>query len=212
MRRIITLLAIFILGFYSCNKKKDNLIEKTSYKYVLAGVNTDMLYLDYSPDIIVKGTKVGRETDYLYNDSTSIDLNNDKINDIQINYYKIFQTFTCDPPLDCMPNADRKLTIKTLSGFEIACDSTTSSYYYSIYFPIGFRTNDTINKSKIWKSGKGLVLRHDNFSELNGDGFWYEKDDRYLGFRKIQDNDTIYGWLKISTKNDSIKIENCAVE
>ena len=202
---------IIVLSIINSCTKRDSEIIKTPNNFVYAGVTDDLSYTDYVPDIVIKGTRNGNVTNYLYNDSITIDLNNDNIDDLQFTYYKKFESFECLPPLDCMPEAERKLSIKTLSNLEIACDSIIAPYY-SIFLPICFQINDTINNAKIWRGQNIMFLRRDNFSELNGAGYWYEKIDRYIGFRIKQDNNTIYGWIQLDTKNDCILLDNFAIE
>ena len=197
MKACIAICIVFF-GLSSCKKGDEQ--KNSSRYYFIAGVK-DSTYFKYAPIKIVKGPKIGTDSDYVYNDSVAVDINFDQITDFQFYYYKIFQSINCEPPLDCLPNADRKMTGSCTNNYEIAYDYETSNI--RLTYAKLFNYGDTISLYKRWQTGK-ICLRHDNFSD--GYGAWNNIKIGYLGYRKIKDNDTTFGWMEISTYNDTLKL------
>lgn len=72
-----------------------------------------------------------------------------------------------------------------------------------------FNHGDTISKKLHWNKQKEYFL--DNYSYPNAFiGLWSDVTNKYIGYRYLN-NDTIYGWLKISTSYNIVTIEGLAI-
>lgn len=129
-------------------------------------------------------------------DSASVDFDNDGL----VDYRKIF---SFSHALGCggaywLYNSNR-----LSSNWQMAQNSPANGY---VHF---FNTGDTINKNLNWLP-PGSFIRSAYHFLANGTGPTCPPSNtqintnissRYLGLRKIQNNDTIYAWVKISINN-----------
>lgn len=63
--------------------------------------------------------------------------------------------------------------------------------------------NDTINNDKLWRHYYCFLVTH---SVIYGDtsftnGSWYNISNKYVGLKMIHNNNTIFGWCKVSIQN-----------
>jgi hypothetical protein len=141
-------------------------------------------YTDILPDMIV-----GTCGDWSY-----LDLNNDGIFDLQLSTSYFYD----DDGTEFSQSAIAQ--VMGLNGLEIAGDDN----------PFKLIFGEPIDNDLPWLTGMGILATTsfwytcyssacENGSWGSGeDGFWLEESDGFLGFRMMQDADTIYGWLRLS--------------
>ncbi len=124
-----------------------------------------------------------------------IDIDNDNIFDIR--FYHEHQS---SPAYNCIY---RK--VFPLTNIEFAVKTST---LYIDTLPL----NSNVNSSLNWKGVVGFHLRY-NCSSITGnsDNGVFKSSNNYLGFRKIQSTDTIYGWFLLDMTG-TIKIKSYAYQ
>lgn len=195
----------------SCEKEnpiENQLLPNGTYTLIAGEVfNDSIFYHEFDPYITVKGRRMGVDTNYTYNDSVWIDLNNDSIDDIYFEYYRSHFQPSCDcEGIDCcMPSDDLYCIIRTKSNVEIAIEES-----YSFELPVKFSMGDTIDSRYTWKNFEtahhfGLVGL---ISGWNEDSF-----NSFLGIRLKTKSDTLYCWMRINTHYlNSIDIYDYSIE
>jgi hypothetical protein len=183
------LLMLPLLILLSC-KKEDN--SKQYRQYILAGEKEEnVVYHDFTPDLavtMVKDSSIGMPSTALTGNLT-LDLDFDNINDIK------FHSFTGLGHSGSLPTASQGCEVSEInSNWEIEICKTP------------LLLNDTINRRLNWTkivvygtSVSSYTPAWQNFPEEK-DNVWNESG-KYMGYRMIHSNDTIYGWLALQVDN-----------
>lgn len=210
--------------FVSCRHdveiKKNEPLRCLPDNYVIAGtMNKCMVYRDLIPDIDSNIHTLN------VNDTGPdmvVDLNNDLVNDISFYMYSVSgaNTFITVKPLN---TASDKICINTSNivyGLVWVGPKVEDSVAYCYGNTIQYSLNDTIRLNKgLWSplatsyiSGSYTYpLKNDNFNFLNN--IWNPSfHDKYLGFRFIQENDTLYGWMRYSVVYPHFILHDCAYQ
>jgi hypothetical protein len=210
MKRLLLLFGILILIISCENDQDDKNVNIPLQEFVLVAgesVNDSIVYKEFNPLILVKGYRHGTDSSYSYDDSIKLDIDFDSQNDIQFNYYMIFEQPSCDcEGIDCcMPWGYADCSIKTLGKIEIAC-----TYYFEYLQPDRLVFGDSIDARLDWqKADKGLI-----FSIAGMDNKWHDtRYNSFIGFRILKESDTLYGWLRLNTfATDRIELYDCVIE
>lgn len=158
----------------------------------VTGDTTGCLFTDFSPDITYNSTMNTIVKYY-------IDLNNDQINDF---YFELSD-------ISSLGNPSSYIYFVSLNGNQFLTSNSTS-----LYLPLMYQ-KELLFDSQCWTSGIGYLCSY-NLSSLYQNiyhGNWVNISDGYLGFRLIQNNDTLYGWINVSTSNtDRITIKSFSLQ
>jgi len=191
VKKLLPFLFISII-LLACNQEQeDNSVCKNSL--LIAGEFDPGCFMhhEFDPPIKILGERVGTDNDFIYNDSVRIDLNFDGADDLQFRYYFEFFQPSCDcEGIDCcMPSGMAFCNVEKLVNIEIA-----STEFYGIR-PDRLEYGDTIDNQLLWiKEGT------EYFASAGMGGLWSDKMEAGLmGFRLIQDTDTLYGWIRLNT-------------
>ena len=170
-----------------------------NYKVKAQIVYTDIsdIHLKCSGDVCSKGYR--------------LDLNNDGTTDFVI-HAKASRQYPLDPNYG--PHCTKcPLYTNTVSvsppgtgnGSSVAADNFTA-------FAPAFNSGDLINLSLVWFASaklKGVYSSCSGFPTLPGqcisgsEGHWTMSSDRYLGLKLISNNQTYYGWARLSVSVNS---------
>jgi len=210
------LIFISLILFYSCGKdsceecKEIESETSTCPNFILTAgesVHDSIIYIEYNPFIKIKGRKYGTDSDYYYKDSFEIDLNNDEIDDLLFRFYQKFVQPSCEcEGIDCCtPWGESLCTVEILSNVELACTD-----YYGLN-PDRLQFGDTIDSRLTWiNDNKKHLFDAGGMSESPWDIDYYNS---YMGYRFIEQNDTLYGWIRINTHYaDIIEIYDYVIE
>ncbi|MBD3195857.1 MAG: hypothetical protein GF317_12420 [Candidatus Lokiarchaeota archaeon] len=213
MKKLLILFTLFL--FCSCNKdscEECNEIEHDTVcsDFILTAgesVHDSINYLEYNPIIKIKGRRFGTDSNYYYQDSIKIDLNNDGNDDLHFKYYQKFVQPSCDcEGIDCcMPWGESLCTVEILSNLELACTD-----YYGLN-PDRLQYGDTIDSRLTWINDNTKHLFDAwGMTESPWDIDYYNS---YMGYRLIEQTDTLYGWIRMNTDYaDRIEIYDFVIE
>jgi hypothetical protein len=208
-------ISIFLLTI-SCEEEIQNpdLTEPGPEFILQAGdaISDSVIYHEFDPYITVRGSRTGVDTNFYYLDSVQLDLNEDGNYDLLFEYYMYYIEYYCDRSgandsvaVDCFPDADAFCRIKTNESVEIALEQT----YFGL-MPKKFDVGDSIDSRHNWSELPNKTRFSYPTSLVNWDTDEYTK---YMGFRVIEKNDTIYGWIRLNTYYSSrIEIFDFAIE
>ena len=209
------LLLLLIVFAVSCKEDppieiEDNDSIQADFILVAGQIFHDSIrYFEFSPQIVIKGQRYGTDSNYYYNDSLEMDLNLDGINDLKFRYLEEFHQPSCScEEIDCcMPSGQMRSTIKRLSDIEIA---VIQDDIYQVIIPARFAVGDTIKNHTIWdySSYERLITAWGLNSPWDIDYF-----NSFIGYRFLEDSDTIYGWIRMNTANSThIEIYDYVIE
>ena len=114
-----------------------------------------------------------------------IDLDNDGNNDFEINFRGL-----ASPGSGSFEN-----TIISLQHNAIAVNGQGQ-------LVIPYFLNDTISSELEWDNAKSILYNY-YYSPYGSSsaGLWYELKDKYVGVMLKENNDSIYGWIRIDLSN-----------
>jgi hypothetical protein len=210
----ITFLLLFV-SFVGCengaseNIPNENEKLQPDFTLIAGDVLSDSInYFEFLPYIKVKGRRIGVDTNYTYNDSVSIDLDNDNRPDLHYKYYMRYLESCCNNPgtIDCcMPSVSIECQLKTELNVEIA-----TKIFYNNRIPVVFHVGDTIDCKSDWHSYN--VFTPFSFAGM-GELWDSNRHNNYMGIRIIENNDTLYGWIRLNTlKSTSIELYDYVLE
>jgi hypothetical protein len=146
---------------------------------------SNIIYTDVNPDSSI----------LLATDSFNLDLNNDGVTDFEFNKQLSSSecrspeqpTFTFHIHLSVTPaNAGSAIMTNTSNLLALALDSST---------PIG--------PDSLWATTSEVLLEGgaiSNCTNVSGHaGYWIDVSDKYIGLKFIKDNNTYYGWARLSS-------------
>lgn len=200
MKQLITIITV-ILFFQSCNKSNDLLNDETcplcDNFVLIAGDSIDdsLIYIEFKPIILVKGSRTGTSEHYEYLDSFLIDLNNDTENDLKFLFYENVYDPICDSIDEgcCMPEGYAYCKVANLTNFDIACSYDD---LLSIYRPSRLNLGDTIDEKLHWISFNKDI----EFAIATYPTDWNTaQHDGFMAFRYPNGKDYLYGWIRINT-------------
>lgn len=165
---------------------------------VFAGkVSSDMHYVDFEPDIDLDTLSVNPN-------NLRLDLNRDAIDDISITVFRYssgpgIQFFSLNSQANKIGFSCSNVTFGFLSG-------GTSKYCSGVVTAITLGTRIENNTCK-WSVTDSMSA--DNFILINGEykyKYYFDPDsviweplpNQYIGFRFIENKDTLYGWMRLS--------------
>jgi len=169
---LILIIFIFVL---SCEKDRINL----SYGYIIAGDRTavGIVYTDLTDTTIAAFDEMGSH-DILQD--LIFDINRDGKNDFTLtvrsyggqSYYRRFSY------IKCFNN----------------CEIIMSSEYPKI-----IELNDTISNDLNFQFKDSCILCYKYWTQgvIDSDDFWNDKTDKYIGYRIMDNVDTLYGWIRL---------------
>ncbi len=208
-------ISIFLLTF-SCEEEVQNpdLVEPGPEFILRAGeaLSDPVDYHEFDPYITVRGSRTGVDTNFHYLDSVLLNLNEDSNFDLLFEYYMYYIEYYCDTSgandsvaVDCFPDADAFCRVKTSGSVEIALEQT----YFGL-MPKKFDLGDSIDSRQNWSELVDKTRFSYPTSLVNWDTDEYTK---FMGFRIFENNDTIYGWIRLNTFYSSrIEIYDYAIE
>lgn len=206
------LIPFTIILFYSCDKDSCEVCKETvvySNFVLTAGeaVHDSIEYLEFNPIKRVKGCRYGTDSNYYYQDSLQIDLDNDGNYDLHFRFYQEFVQPSCDcEGIDCcMPWGESLCTVEILSNLELACTD-----YYGLN-PDRLQFGDTIDARLTWiNDNTKLLFDAWGMSESPWNIDYYNS---YMGYRFIEQTDTLYGWIRMNTNYaDIIEIYDFVIQ
>jgi hypothetical protein len=189
------LVLVFVsLIFLSCEKD----FERTKNRNeIIAGEydSLSMFHYDFNPDRVLIDNEIACH-EYLGIDSVNID-NNIRW-DLKFSYYlynDIMGECCTDTIGDCIGGVYFEKVIEMTNNYQIHTDSLDWAK------PLNY--GDIIDSKLNWcDKNKVLLFRLSDLSDL-GQGYWkwsINMDAKYLGIRKIEVSDTVYGWILLDTK------------
>jgi hypothetical protein len=193
-------LSSLLLG---CEKNIDNPVIKNE---IIAGVydTLKMEYYDYNPDLVLTQDEIGCHQ-YSGLDSINIDQHSDW--DLKFRYYlynDIMGECCTDTIGDCFGWVFLEKIIEISDNYQIHTD------YLNWVKPLN--SGDIIDSRLNWCDDKTVLLFRLTGVTDPGQGYWNWSnimEAKYLGIRKIEALDTIYGWILLDTK-ETIRIKEYA--
>ncbi|MCD4793063.1 MAG: hypothetical protein K8R54_07525 [Bacteroidales bacterium] len=153
-----------------------------------------------------------------------LDINDDNINDFEFkshhiwyyggamhHYWSTIKAINITEVLvDTSLKLIKKYNYTNFYGYPLDMDDTVncSTYYINEIIPKIIDENEIINIQGTWISDSVLNFCYWDANVVTEDPFacqtvvfsgWNDLDNKFLGFRIIQDNDTLYGWLSLKT-------------
>jgi len=191
--KIILLFCFFIL-FLFANCKKEVTSSKSKMFYV--GVSDANTTVD-SFNVVVSPTLVSYHY-YAAKDSFSLMGSGEK--NIRIFYELLVPDLFPDEERD--PFGYLKIGLKPNElNFECVVDSLGLLKQFNV--------GEEITSKLKWSNSEVFYFSNSHFPSSFAN-IWTDVEDKYFVFRRIQ-NDTIYGWGKISSTNNSIKIKQLGI-
>jgi len=142
-----------------------------------------------------------------------LDINQDGIND-----------FLCRKYISQSPShLTRSTSIEPLNSNKICFDRKDSTYnsfgcpyapyWASATIPKVFNIGDTLNSSLDWRKTIFKLADSSNFFSCTSNFVGITGSDRFIGFQLVVSNDTLYGWMKLSTISSTVfEIEEITCE
>ena len=210
---------IFIALLTCC--KRDVEVQQshcTPDNFIVAGVNSKcMVYRDFIPDIDFPITPIGQATE-----DKKVDINNDHVDDI---LFSMFTVSGINTTIEVFP--------LNKTSNKICLNATNLNYDREGYLPypddtivycsgviLQHKAEDTIHNSNgFWSplastyflDSKNYMLLNDSYKLVNN--IWDPTlANKYIGFRFVQNTDTLYGWLQFSVINSHLIIHDCAYQ
>jgi hypothetical protein len=223
MKYLIIILTTILVA---CKPDAPNL-EITGYK---AGeITLQMAYHDFSPDIVLD-TLPDTVTFGGISNLIKIDINQDSLNDIMISAYSLADGFTYHVATDLMPiNTDSNKISIYAGNLNFLFTNPSKNEYVSKGFLGKFSDQDVIpwhgNWTLVsdiyngfplknsWFAMAGLNIQGEDMYQNLGDLNWRNTQNAYMGIRWIKDQDTLYGWVRMTVEGYSrIVLHDCAFE
>jgi hypothetical protein len=193
--KYLTFLTSFL---YCCEKNIDNTV--TSNEIIAGKYDTlTMEYFDFNPDWVLPFDEIGCHQ-YVGIDSINIDQNSNW--DLKLKYYlynDIFGECCTDTIYDCFGSLYLNKTIQIPDNFQIHTDT--------LNWVKPLNNGDIIDSKLNWCDDTTVLLFSQGAVTDPGDGYWYwtnMTEAKYIGIRKIETHDTIYGWLLVDAKSNII--------
>jgi hypothetical protein len=207
MNRLLIILSILLI-YLSCEKRDlshdGSLVEFTKENYLIIGDTTYCSYLFGNPIMSIESTSNSRKYD-------SIDIDTNGTYDLTFyihNYENDCSDFYCDSGdiCDCWETWSKYQAFKNTGTFQIAYD--TDSLY-----PLCLLERDTLTDSRLWIIKDINCLQDYYFGTYyTHEGHWIDEDFGFIGIRKIENNDTCYGWIYMEHTGSSLRIEKIALQ
>lgn len=200
------LTAMVSIGILSGCKKENG---QGPFQMQAGLIDQDGYYFDFQPDFILQANEVDCMT---WSDSVELDLNGDTHNDVRIfSRYRGFDISGCTccdcSVLDCMPYG--AFGIKKVDMLNDSVQVAADSLGYTL----SLDSNMVIDKSILWSSNRNQFLADYNNgpSDSYFKGNWNHAYTRFIGFRFLYPDDTLYGWIRVNPSN-TITIMDLALE
>ena len=219
--------SLFFLIFVVACKPDAPILEITGYK---AGeITSQMTYHDFSPDIVLD-TLPDTATFGGISNMLEIDLNKDNMNDLWLSSYCLYADFSSHLATNLAPLNSPNNYFSFYSGkMGISFSNPSENEYVSGGLIFKFKLAEEIPFKGEWtlveSKYKGIPLRNSWFAlagrtTTNDDMFkdytnfnWRNTQNAYMGIRWIKNQDTLYGWVRMSVDGYSkIILHDCAFE
>jgi hypothetical protein len=190
---------LYILLFLGCQKPEPNDSVKRN-KYLVLGNNVNCKTIIYNPSIsiMMDSNTIKSDTLHSANAFKRFDIDGDGISDFSIHLWN--ETFLCST---CLPDHigwDGGLTFINYSTYQI-CKEKNNTYFIK-----QLNVNDTISFNDNWDFSNADTISNNFF-----DG-WHSYADCYMGLRKINNNDTCYGWVHLYYSYFGFIIKDFAIQ
>ena len=214
-----TFLLILMIGMLGCKPDEQATPIEGRKGYVIAGVVTNkVIYHDFEPDIVFDSLS----KNWNFPGQLEVDLNEDGLKDCILSYHWYRGTPnnpTFQSNIETYRSDANKVSLNTsdlhcsVNRFYYDCRGNLTKHQY----------HDTIQAKKgMWTLAgttyQNYVLNQGTYY-LNGatEGFYYgewnQPNSGYLGVRFIKDQDTLYGWVRMTVEGYSrITLHDCAIE
>jgi len=188
----------FLILALGC-QKTDNIEVLTRSSYLVFGKNINCNSTIYNPSISMIMDSNRIKFDKIYNTSAYIiiDIDHDGKNDLSFHIWN--EKFPCSV---CLPDSigySSGFTFRNYSNFQI-CKGGINNYYIKQLF-----VNDTISSKNYWDLANDTISNY-YFQD------WHKNTDCFMGLRKINNNDTCYGWLHLYYSLYGLIIKDFAIQ
>jgi hypothetical protein len=207
----IIVIVFLVICLISCEIKFSDPIgsnENTQKEYILAGI------LEDGDSLMNFGYILSTPPVYEVYGDYNIDINGDSIDDFQfISGWSSQQAGWYNNFWTSLKSFNRTEILIDTSMKDLGVYFSFASTSYDTILSISMNTpsilskGDSIDSSGIWFSDSTMYLCYrfendiipelpltDNIAVFTG---WSDLDERYLGYRVLSENDTIYGWLNL---------------
>ena len=200
MKHSLKYLAFLTSLLFSCEKNNDNIV--ISNEFVAGEYDpSTIVYYDFNPDWVLAYNEIGCHQ-YLGLDSINIDRHSDW--DLKLRYYlynDIMGECCTDTIGDCFGWLYLEKTIQIPDNYQIHTDS--------LNWVKPLNNGEVIDSKLNWCDDRTLLLFSQSGVTEPGQGYWNWTnmvEAKYIGIRKFESHDTIYGWILVDAKsNISIK-------
>lgn len=204
MKTIHITLLFFATTILGC-KRDEQIIDKSPLQPVFAGkVNSEMQYVDFMPDLDLDTLSIPPSIDYNFN-SLEVDLNKDNMNDISMSVSRD-NTANCGIVFYSLSSASNKIGFSCLN---VNCGWVSGIGYKNcsgVVTSIPFGVKIEHNTCK-WSITTSRDSDNDSLRNVNYPFKYYYSYDttnwqptinQYIGYRFINNTDTLYGWMRFS--------------
>jgi len=181
---IIIFAITFLLFNGSCSKDT----KSPDYSKTTTG-SSKIVYTDVNPDSVILKMNPA---------SFNLDLNKDGINDFEFNSTK----GTCDDGLIAPEVLFTYLSVEPASGGNMIMTNNTI-ITNGLNLAPALDSSTAIAPDSLWVSTSQFLLYGASTTGyircMVVDGYWLNVSDKYLGLKFIKDNNTYYGWARLSS-------------
>jgi hypothetical protein len=206
MKKVYFMIAL-VLSLFACQKEDSVTQTVTKNKFLVIGdtvycnttVGDSLLNLYYIENKIVSDS-IDIDFDKKYDFKFSIDYRSSDCSDVP--------DIDEDSSViwDCYPTLSVNNSFINFGSYQIAYSSDSVS-------PLRLSAGDTISDKNVWLCKMNNLMEYSYFGlGMGGYGRWVEVKDGYLGLRKIEANDTCYGWMYIDYSKLQIIITGIAIQ
>lgn len=208
-------LTIFSILISGCNSDSPE-ITVNENDFIVAGEINQNGYASFNDTIIAN---------YYGQNSVSIDINNDYVNDIILysgfNFYfggtlnRFWSTIRSVNKTEILTDSTQKeFVVQTYSQFSSNGSVTydTKNYFDNEFSPQIINIGDSITNKGFWTTDTLMylcsetpypVFYNDSILKIVTEYFhgWNDLGNKFIGYRYFSENDTLYGWLEIKIEN-----------
>jgi hypothetical protein len=197
-----TLLILILFSLVACKKhdvkpKTDTTI-CTKKNFIVAGAKGDcFIYKSLNLTLLPKWGS--------YN-NIFVDINGDESNDIcfgiiDFSYNLYFEFLVINKSIDI-----------SAYHFTSAINDVDSNSLNINYDVKGFNLNDTIKNNSEWTTKKDTIYKTGITKHRKYDNHIFSLKNPYIGFRFINNNDTLYGWMHVAITDTTIIVYDYAYQ
>ena len=214
-----TFLLILMIGMLGCKPDEQATPIEGRKGYVIAGVVTNkVIYHDFEPDIVLDSSN---SNDPKFH-RLLVDLNLDEKMDFILSNSVVYGTK--DSPSYILNIETIKSDANKISLITSYLNCSVNRFYYDCWGNITkHQYHDTIQVKKGMWTLAGEKFQNYTLNQgyyylglaASGKfyGEWNQPNSGYLGIRFIKDQDTLYGWVRMTVEGYSrITLHDCAIE